>query len=76
MSEEITVDSEKVRAIVEWPVSKNIHDVRSFYDLATFYHQFVKDSVQLWLLSQTVSVRKYLSGQNRLIKLFKKLRIR
>jgi hypothetical protein len=27
----------KISAIVEWPTSKNIHNVRSFYGLASFY---------------------------------------
>ena len=41
-SEEITIDLEKIRAIVEWLAPKNIRDVRSFHSLVTFYHRFVK----------------------------------
>jgi len=33
----IRVDESKVGAIRSWPTSKSIHDVRSFYGLASFY---------------------------------------
>ena len=33
----VFADSEKVRAIDEWPEPKTIHEVRSFYVLTTFY---------------------------------------
>ena len=39
----IEVDEEKVKAIKEWPTPKSITEVRSFYGLASFYRQFVKD---------------------------------
>ena len=39
----ITMDSNKVKAIVEWPSPlKNITDVRSFLGLAGYYRRFVK----------------------------------
>ena len=41
----IEVDAEKVKAIKEWPTPKSIIEVRSFHDLASFYHRFVKDLV-------------------------------
>jgi hypothetical protein len=40
--EGIFVDPEKVRAIMEWPVPKNGHEVRSFMGLAGYYWRFVE----------------------------------
>ena len=38
----ISVDPEKVRAIMEWPVPKNAHEVRSFMGLVGYYRIFVE----------------------------------
>ena len=40
--EGISVDPEKVKAIMEWPVLKNSHEVRSFMGLASYYQRFVE----------------------------------
>jgi hypothetical protein len=41
--EGILVDLEKVKAIMEWPVPKNAHEVvRSFMGLVGYYRRFVE----------------------------------
>ena len=40
--EGISVDPEKVKAIMDWPVPKNAHEVRSFMGLAGYYRRFVE----------------------------------
>lgn len=40
--EGITVDPEKIRTIMEWPVPKDVTDIRSFMGLAGYYRRFVE----------------------------------
>eukprot|EP00253_Pinus_taeda_P021984 PITA_21984 len=40
--EGIAVDPEKIKAIMDWPVPKDVTDVRSFMGLAGYYRRFVE----------------------------------
>ena len=39
----ISVDPQKIEAIVNWPISTNVTEVCSFMGLAGYYRRFVKD---------------------------------
>jgi hypothetical protein len=41
-SEGISVDPEKIKVIMEWPVPKNAHEVRSFMGIAGYYRRFLE----------------------------------
>eukprot|EP00253_Pinus_taeda_P029424 PITA_29424 len=40
--EGISVDPEKVKAIMDWPIPRNAHEIRSFMGLAEYYRRFVE----------------------------------
>jgi len=39
----VKVNESKVKVIRSWPVPRSIHDVRSFYGLASFYRWFIRN---------------------------------
>jgi phenylacetate-coenzyme A ligase PaaK-like adenylate-forming protein len=43
LAEEVEMDSEKVRAILEWPGPRSITKVRNFHGMATFYRKFIQN---------------------------------
>jgi hypothetical protein len=40
--EGISVDPEKVKEILDWPVPKDVSDVRSFMGITGYYHRFIE----------------------------------
>jgi hypothetical protein len=43
ISEEGTiVDPEKIKSIMEWPIPKNVVDIKSFMGITSYYRRFIK----------------------------------
>lgn len=40
--EVITVDPERIKTIMEWPIPRDVADIRSFMGLASYYRRFVE----------------------------------
>jgi hypothetical protein len=43
----VQVHQEKIRAIVDWPMPKNLTELRGFFGLCSYYRRFVKGFSQL-----------------------------
>ena len=39
----ISIDTQKIKEIVDWPQSKIVFEVQSFWGLTGYYRRFVKD---------------------------------
>ena len=40
--EEIKIEKEKVKVVLNWPVSKSVKDIQKFVGLANYYRRFVE----------------------------------
>ena len=43
----VATDPEKISKVKEWPQPKDIHDVKAFYGLCSYYRKFVKDFAKI-----------------------------
>lgn len=55
----VTTDSEKIIAITNWPVPKNLKQVRGFLGLAGWYRQFIKNfSTEEFPITEVLSTKR------------------
>ena len=45
--EEIKMEKEKVKGVLEWPTPKCVKDVQKFLGLANYYRQFIQGFVSI-----------------------------
>ena len=45
--ERIEIEEEKMKSILNWPISKGVKDIQKFLSLANYYQQFIKDFVSI-----------------------------
>ena len=41
------IEKEKVKTVLDWPVSKLVKDISKFLKLANYYRRFVKDFAKI-----------------------------
>jgi hypothetical protein len=75
-SNELKMDPQKVKEIKEWPLPRNIFEVRSFHGLASFYKTFIKKNCGISApMMDTVKKRhKYFHWKEEAGKIFKLLK--
>ena len=56
--ERIKMEEEKVKAIINWPVSKLVKKIQKFLRLASYYRRFVKDFVKIARLLHELTKKK------------------
>ena len=45
--DEIKMEEEKIREVLDWPMPKGVKNIQKFLELANYYWQFVKDFVSI-----------------------------
>ena len=40
--ERVVVDLDKIKSIMDWPIQKDVSDIRAFMVLAGYYRRFIK----------------------------------
>jgi len=45
--EDIKIEEEKVKGLLDWPTSKGIKDIQKFLKLANYYWQLIKDFMSI-----------------------------
>jgi len=45
--ENIKIEEEKVKGLLDWPTSKEIKDIQKFLKLVNYYWQFIKDFMSI-----------------------------
>lgn len=72
----ITTDNEKVRAITEYPVPKNIRELRQFLGMAGWYRRFVGDFATITFpLTELLAKKKAFKWSSAAQKAFEKLKV-
>ena len=56
--EDIKIEKEKVKAVLDWPVSKSVKNIQKFLRLANYYRRFVKEFSKIARLLHELTRKK------------------
>ena len=45
--DEIKIEEEKMREVLDWPMPKGVKNIQKFLELANYYWQFIKDFLSI-----------------------------
>jgi hypothetical protein len=45
----VQVHQEKIRAILDWPMPKNVTELRSFFRMCSYYRRFIRGFFSAWI---------------------------
>jgi len=75
--EDIKIEEEKVKGVLDWPTPKCVKDIQKFLGLANYYCQFIKDFAFIaWPLHNLVKKEQKWEWTERQQKVFKELKKR